>query len=173
MREPFVLDSVAQAELIKECIELLNPSKKSTIMTSWKPDENIEGVGTDDSEAGGVGSGRHAASFAAQNRGLHNAIRYFQGWLRYVLDPAEVRTKRSNLQDFPPFKVNDSACLSTHLSCAIMPLAPTYGHGVITASLRLQTWNHPLQSRAMSTIKTEAGDGVPNSTRQQGRWRKS
>ena len=79
-REPTTLDSVAQAELIRECIEALSPSRMQEVR-AWKPDQNTEGI--DDVDEGGSREDRGARPlFQGQAKGLHNAIKYFQNWLR-------------------------------------------------------------------------------------------
>ena len=73
--EPSVVDAVAQADLIRECIEGLSPNRIREVR-NWKVDESLlEGVPEDDGDS-------RKSAWSAQHNGLNNAIRYFVAWLR-------------------------------------------------------------------------------------------
>ena len=78
-REPDTLDAVAQAELIKECIEAMSPSKMQEVR-AWKPDQKSDGL--DDLEGGSISEDRSTRLFQGQAKGLHSSIKYFVDWLR-------------------------------------------------------------------------------------------
>jgi hypothetical protein len=78
-REPETLDAVAQAELIKECIEAMSPSKMQEVR-AWKPDQTSDGL--DDREGGSVSEDRSTRLFQGQAKGLHSSIKYFVDYLR-------------------------------------------------------------------------------------------
>jgi hypothetical protein len=85
---PFLIDAVAQAELIKECIEGLNPSKMHEVR-SWRPDETQLDIRAEDDEGGNLDEFRGGGSSGLRDwggptpsSGLQNAVRYFVAWLR-------------------------------------------------------------------------------------------
>jgi len=75
--EPSVIDAVGQADVLRECIQNMNPSKKHEI-SSWKPDEHADGV-VDEDAAPKPAS--YSSSYAEKSKGMNNAIKYFVAWL--------------------------------------------------------------------------------------------
>jgi len=76
--EPSVIDAVGQADVLRECIQNMNPSKKHEI-SSWKPDEHADGV-VDEDAAPKPAS--YSSSYDEKSKGMNNAIKYFVAWLR-------------------------------------------------------------------------------------------